>query len=116
MMGLKIQVGIFLGKPVKASDLKEAEIKMRATLDFLEKHFSDGKLFICGKNMTIADLLIFHEATNLEFYKIDVASWSKVNEWYNRMLENNEIAKIHQGFRDSLPASIAALDKVEVVE
>ena len=29
--------------------------------------------------MTIADLLIFHEATNLEFYKIDVASWSKVN-------------------------------------
>ena len=55
-MGLKIQLGIFLGKPVKASDLKEAETKMRSTLDFLEKHFSDGKLFICGKNMTIADL------------------------------------------------------------
>ena len=85
-MGLKIQIGIFQGKPVKASDIKEADAKMRATLDFLDNHLSNGGPYICGENMTIADLLIFHEATNVEFYKVELTPWKKVNEWYNRML------------------------------
>ena len=87
-MGLKIQIGMFQGKPVKAADLKEAEAKVKTTLDFLDKHLSSGKKYICGNNLTIADLLIFFETTNVEAYELDLAPWAKVNEWYNRMLEN----------------------------
>ena len=116
IMGMKIQIGMFQGKPIKASDIKEAEAKMRSTLDFLNQYLEKRGPYICGENMTIADLLIFHEATNMEFYQIELAPWKTVNAWYNRMLENEEIAKIHKEFRDGLPATIEALSKVEIIE
>ena len=61
ILGLKIQIGIHQGKPVKGSDIMEAEKKIYQVLDFLEAHLSKGSPYICGKRMTIADLLVFEE-------------------------------------------------------
>ena len=44
--------------------MKEAEEKLTKIFDFLNNHLKD-KAFVCGENLTIADLLIFHEAVNL---------------------------------------------------
>ena len=55
--------------------------------------------------MTIADLLIFEEATNVEIYNLELAPWKNVNAWYNRMLETKEVKDIHEGFRKALPGT-----------
>ena len=64
---------------LKKADVADAKMKMDLALDFLEKHLSGGSLFICGDQLTIADLLIFHEATNLETYKADFTKWKFMN-------------------------------------
>lgn len=48
------------GIPVQASDLTQAENKMKETLTFLDSLLAKGKGYLVGDNLTIADLLIFH--------------------------------------------------------
>ena len=114
IMGMKIQLGIFQGKSVPASEIKAAEAKMHSALDFLEKHFTKGGPYMVGDHMTIVDLLIFHEATNVEIYCLDLSKWKKVNEWYNLMITNEEIAKIYKVFQEGKGDFIGALSKVIV--
>ena len=47
---------------------------------------------MAGNNLTIADLLIFAETTNCETYKLDLAPWKNVKEWYERVLAINAVA------------------------
>ena len=93
----------FSKTPVKGSDINEAERGMCKTFDFLDKHLSKAP-FVSGKSLTIADILIFHEATNAEMYKLDLSPWKNVKSWYDRVLENKSINEIHQNFRtNALP-------------
>ena len=80
----------FTKTPVKGSDLNEAEKGMCQTFDFLDKHLEKHR-YVSGKNLTIADILIFHEATNVEMYKLDLSPWKNVKAWYDRVLENKII-------------------------
>ena len=62
-----------------------------------------GNPYLVGSNLSIADLLIFAEATNAEVYKIDLAPWKNVKAWYDRLLNNEAVAGVHQKFRDAIP-------------
>ena len=64
--------------------------------------------------MTIADLLIFHEATNVEVYNIDLGKWKNIEGWYNRMLQIKEIKEIHIMFRKELPDFLNVLNQVTI--
>ena len=84
---INIQAVMGTGK-LERGQVAEAEQKMVQTFDYLESVLSQGEPFICGENMTIADLLIFHDATNVEAYKFELTRWTNVSAWYNRMLLN----------------------------
>ena len=47
---------------LKKAEVVEAQAKMDQTLEFLEKQLSKGSPYICGENLTIADLLILKSA------------------------------------------------------
>lgn len=101
---LRLLLGsVFRKVPVKGSDLNEAEKGMCTIFDFMEKRLAK-RPYICGDKLTIADILIFHEATNVEMYKFDISSWKNFKAWYERVLENKVINEIHQNFRtNALP-------------
>lgn len=72
---------------------------MEDIFSFLEAHFAKGNKYISGDSLTIADLLIFEEATNVELYNFDLSKWAKVKEWYDLVLENEAVKQIHLKFR-----------------
>ena len=79
-----------------------SEKKMKEVLNKLEM-FLEGKQYLCGSKLTIADLLLFHEAYNIVFYNYDISSWKNVKTWYSRILTIEEINDIHQKFTKQLP-------------
>ena len=94
-MWIRLHLGVMAQKTLKMSDIMDNEKKMFSTLDFLDKHFSKGSEYICGNKMTIADLLIFHETTNVEVYNVNINKWKNIKTWYNKMLSNQVISDIH---------------------
>ena len=80
----------------------------------MENLFAKGGPYFVGERMTIADLLVFHETTNLEVYGMDLSKWKKVNEWYNLMISNEEVGKIYKNFQVGKVAFAEALNKVKV--
>lgn len=96
---LKFFKGFKQNLPVTAQEIAEAEKRMSAAIDFLEARLANGTPFICGKTLSIADLLLFSELTNIEIYKFDISKWKNVNAWYERLLENEAVRKIHLKFR-----------------
>jgi glutathione S-transferase len=87
---------------------------MCKALDFLDAHLAKGGQYICGAKLTIADLLIFHEATNVEVYRSDIRAWKHVNSWYSKVLGFKEVNEIHVNFRRSVPEFQANLDRVTI--
>lgn len=87
---------------------------MCATFDLLDKHLEKSN-YICGNSLTIADILIFEEATNVEMYKFDITAWKNMKAWYNRVLENKVINEVHQTFRtNALPRAWALLGSAQI--
>ena len=72
---------------VKAQQVTEAEQSMDNALDFVEGRLAQrGTPFLCGSSLTIADILLFHETSNVEFYEKDISKWAKVKAWYEKVL------------------------------
>lgn len=59
IMSQTFRVGLAKKQPLEGSDIHEARKKIGETLDFLEVQLSKGNKYICGNNLTIADILIF---------------------------------------------------------
>jgi len=101
---LRLQfVGMLTKTPVNEAELTEGGKKMQETLGLLDGLLGE-KPYLVGNNLTIADLLIFEETTNIEFYKLDLAPWKNVKAWYDRMLTNEVIAAIHNQFLETAKA------------
>ena len=87
---------------------------MCGTFDFLDRHLQKSN-YICGDSLTIADILIFEETTNVEMFKFDISAWKNLKAWYNRVLENKVINAIHENFRtNALPRVWALLSTVQI--
>ena len=57
---------------------------MNETFRLLDKMFAKSP-YLVGDHLTIADLLIFHEATNIEIYDFDLSYWHHASAWYKRV-------------------------------
>lgn len=104
------------GKPVSKAAIAEAEAKIKDTLSFLQKRLSTGSPYLVGNHLSIADLLIFCQGTNLEAYKFDLTSWPHYNAWYNKVLENPVVGAIHTKFREGLAGFGAMFADLEYTE
>ena len=59
---------------------------MKGAFDKLDSFLSKGNPYVCGAKVTIADILFFHEACNIVMYKYDIAPWTNLKAWFDRML------------------------------
>lgn len=79
----------FLYEPIlyyKSSDLPEERFKyIRTALDILERFLADTP-YVCGNELTIADLCIVATATSLtDIVPLDPAKHSKIIQWIERL-------------------------------
>lgn len=87
MKGLRLKfAGLGSGKPVSNAALAQAEAQLKVTVSFVDKRLSTGSGYLVGDHLTIADLLLFFESTDLQVYKIDVAQWVHFGAWYNKLI------------------------------
>ena len=70
--------------------------------------------YLVGDHLTIADLLLFHETTNIELYDFDISYWHNVDSWYKRVQENPAVGEIHKKFREGLPQVKGMLAKAVI--
>lgn len=79
--GLKFFEGRIRCMPQAADDLKQSA---REWLSWLDGQM-DGKTYICGSRLTLADLMLF---ANLKFFRkgqpID-GGWKNINSWFSQM-------------------------------
>ena len=87
---------------------------MKNTFDFLENHLNTSGKYVCGDNLTIADILLFHETTNVEMVKFDIKPWKNIQAWYERVSENKGINEVYKMFTESLPRIWELLGKVQM--
>ena len=112
---IRLKFGAFRqNKPISGAALAEAEKRIHSTLDLLDTILSKGNPYLAGENLTIADLLVFEETTNVESYKLDLAPWKNVKAWYDRMLTHQALADIHAKFREGVPRFQEMLEKVPI--
>ncbi|XP_041988753.1 glutathione S-transferase 1-like isoform X3 [Aricia agestis] len=70
---------IFAGQPFN----DEAAEKLNEALGWLNSML-DGRAFVAGDNLTIADITIIVTITNLEAFEYDLSAYENVTKWYER--------------------------------
>lgn len=73
-----------------------------------------GTPYLAGNHLSIADLLVFEETTNVELGKLDLSKWAHINAWYKKVLETPEVAEIHKQFQEKIPGLLEFVNKVEI--
>ncbi|XP_019619592.1 PREDICTED: glutathione S-transferase theta-1-like isoform X2 [Branchiostoma belcheri] len=76
------------GQPLDKATLDKAESELNATLDMLQKMFLKDQPFLCGDNITIADLLAINELMQCLASGRDVTKGRpKLRAWMDRVRE-----------------------------
>lgn len=93
-------------------DLKQKHDHLREwALETLEKlvqqHPGD---FICGEEVTIADLQLFFEATDLYLLKRNLDSYPNVKKWYDRVAEVKEVKAIQDVWQPAIDGFVEPLN------
>ena len=101
-------------RSVSGAAISEAKKKIHQTFDLLNDLLGKGNPYLAGENLSIADLLIFSETTNVEVHKIDLAPWKNLKAWYDRLLSNEAVAGVHQKYRDVYPMFEEFLNRAPV--
>ena len=76
------------GEEVNEDILQYAIENVNQPLIFLEKRLTlpHGGAFLTGPNPTIADLQVFYECTDEEFWGGTLTQYPNIMEWMNKML------------------------------
>ncbi|CDW75323.1 glutathione s-transferase domain-containing protein [Stylonychia lemnae] len=83
--------------------LPEEQLKFQFTyltrsLSLMERWLAQSK-YLCGEQMTIADISAACELIQTKFIAFDLAKWPKVQAWLKHMVEENPtILEVHQPF------------------
>ena len=83
--------------------LEYAEELMKKTISSLEDILIKSSPYITGDHPTIADILVFFEVTDLFIVGIPLENYKATHAWFNKMLEIEALAAIHNEYQKSLP-------------
>lgn len=76
---------------------------VKETLNELEQILTKNTPFITGANLTIADLLVFHELTNAVIYEFNLEEYKAVNTYFKHLQEIEEIRAIYSEWEKIIP-------------
>ena len=71
-------------KPAK-EDIEMGMKVLLSSLDYINKLLSDSK-YLCGDQMTIADITAFWEIIELAIIEVDYTKFENVKRWMNDLL------------------------------
>ena len=99
-----------LGVPGNPEERENGKKKYIAATEFLEKNFLASSPFICGDEITLADLSAYMElgaVQNDDEFKVVYEEYPKVKAWMKRMGEQ----KWHDGVMEMVIGMIASAQK-----
>ena len=85
-----------VGMIFSESDIENSRLLLDKSLKTIETVFLTDSKYICGNEITIADLSCFWELTQLGFIEEDLTKYPNLNKWYNMILEMKEIQKVSE--------------------
>lgn len=112
---LKIYGTYSKGIPHTESQLKQADLLLGEALKTLEKILNkNGGPYAAGKNISIADILIFFEITNLIYYDMEdtLKQFEKCQTLYEDIGNIPEIKEIQLKWQETVPNFKALLKKL----
>lgn len=83
---------------IKSTDdeLKFYAVWMKRTLDLMERRLTESK-YLCGDEISIADLSAVCELIQGKFLNLDLAKWPKLKEWQDKLIYGNpEMHELHK--------------------
>ncbi len=72
--------------------------------------------FIAGEKLTIADLLFFHEMTNMVYFGLEHDKYREVKRWYTEVYNVPEVKAITHEWYQTAKQVMKQLQKVEVIK
>ena len=111
----KVHTPLLFGKTYSDKELENDRKGVSQALDLLEKRLSiSGGSFLCGNQISIADLAAQSDLDSLQFvsYEIDAKKYPLILQWHSRVLnENPAIMEVHQEFCKLIKLQKAAARK-----
>ena len=91
---------MMLGKKFTKKELRVNEVILFRSLRLMEARLAKHK-FLCGDEVSIADLSAAHELDSSIMFGEDLTKWPLVKDWLHRMIDENPInLKIATPFRE----------------
>eukprot|EP01120_Amphizonella_sp_Union-15-10_P000835 TRINITY_DN1086_c0_g3_i1.p1 TRINITY_DN1086_c0_g3~~TRINITY_DN1086_c0_g3_i1.p1 ORF type:complete len:224 (+),score=27.92 TRINITY_DN1086_c0_g3_i1:122-793(+) len=85
-----------LGKEVPENRIKPAQDQLVKTLEEIDTVFLSSRPYLCGDNISIADLLCFSELKQLDILDFDFSSFPHVKEWQNKLEKLPHFDQVHK--------------------
>eukprot|EP00112_Aurelia_sp_Birch-Aquarium-sp1_P012382 Seg2604.4 transcript_id=Seg2604.4/GoldUCD/mRNA.D3Y31 product="Glutathione S-transferase 1 isoform D" protein_id=Seg2604.4/GoldUCD/D3Y31 len=70
--------------------------ELTTDLETLEHHVLPGSKYLCGEEMTIADLYVATILVQLEWIDFDFSLWPKIINWMQQIKEIPQWAEVHE--------------------
>ena len=78
------------GKTHSANEMEFHEIMLSRSLRLMENKLKKTK-YLCGDQISIADLSAAHELDMIKFLDFDLSKWSHVKAWLFDVIDSNPI-------------------------
>ena len=71
-------------------ELEFHEIMLARSLRVMENKLAKTK-YLCGNEISIADLSAAHELDMIKFLDVDLSKWPHVKAWHHHMIDENPV-------------------------
>ena len=95
-----------VGMVFSEAEIKTARSLLTRSLKIIDNVFLAETKYLCGDEITIADLSCFWELTQLGFIEEDISKYPNMNKWYNTILEIKEVQKVSEFVHGAIKKSL----------
>ena len=88
----KLFAPVVINKTYKEEELDFHKIMLGRSLKNLENRLSENP-YLCGAEISIADLSAAHELDQTRFLELDLAKWPKTKEWLHKIIDEDPIQR-----------------------
>jgi len=102
-----------LGKPIPQEMVEETRLFLLRSLDLLENYWLKDTPFLCGSEITIADIACACEVDQTR--QVGIIEWEKyprLKEWLDRMLAIPEFKFVSDKGQDGLKGMLQLIGKL----
>lgn len=104
---------MFLGEPFTAAQLEQSEKKTKAILDLLDRVIVHNGGFVAGKEITIADLVVYFELCVLMVFKKEWTKWKNVDAWFKKVYAVPQVKQVTHEWSPTIEKTAELLNSIK---